>query len=285
MKVTSPILFIKFNIKEIFIFVGKENDNGSIVLLEMATLPIENFCENKSYNFLKIGDSIKKNILYIEKKLNCRFRESIIILDSFDITYLNLSGFKKLNGTQILKENITYLLNSLKSIIDKTENKNILHIFNSKYSLDKKKIDNLPIGLFGDFYSHELSFNLINKNDYKNLKNIFDRCNLKISKILLESFVKGSLISEKNPQIDTFLYIRIDEEISKNFYVENDSLKYEQEFNFGLEIILKDISKITSLKVEIIKKFIEQNSTSQMISEKFLNNYYLFQYIEKLKKN
>ena len=51
MKVTSPILFIKFNIKEIFIFVGKENDNGSIVLLEMATLPIENFCENKSYNF------------------------------------------------------------------------------------------------------------------------------------------------------------------------------------------------------------------------------------------
>ena len=38
MKVTSPILFIKFNIKEIFIFVGKENDNGSIVLLEMATL-------------------------------------------------------------------------------------------------------------------------------------------------------------------------------------------------------------------------------------------------------
>ena len=100
--------------------------------------------------------------------------------------------------------------------------KKILHIFNSKYSLDKKEIDNLPIGLFGDFYSHELSFNLINKNDYKNLKNIFDRCNLKISKILLESFVKGSLISEKNPQLDTFLYIRIDEDISKTFYVEND---------------------------------------------------------------
>ena len=79
MKVTSPILFIKFNIKEIFIFVGKENDNGSIDLLEMVTLPTENFYENRSYNFLKIGDLIKKNILYIEKKLNCRFRESIII--------------------------------------------------------------------------------------------------------------------------------------------------------------------------------------------------------------
>ena len=138
--------------------------------------------------------------------------------------------------------------------------KKILHIFNSKYSLDKKKIDNLPIGLFGDFYSHELSFNLINKNDYKNLKNIFDRCNLKISKILLESFVKGSLISEKNPQIDTFLYIRIDEEISKTFYVENDSLKYEQEFNFGTEIISRDISKIISLSLDVVKNIIEKNS-------------------------
>ena len=55
----------------------------------------------------------------------------------------------------------------------------------------------LPIGLFGDFYSHELSFSLINNNDYKNLNNIFEKCNLKIKKILLKSFVEGSHISNK----------------------------------------------------------------------------------------
>ena len=160
-----------------------------------------------------------------------------------------MSGFKKLNGTQILKENITYLLNSLKSIIDKTENKkNILHIFNSKYSLDKKEIENLPIGLFGDFYSQELSLSLIHENDYKNLKKIFDNCDLKITKILLENFVKVSTIKNSYPSINTFLYIEIDNNYSKIFYVENDSLKYEQKFNFGLEIILKDISKITYLR-------------------------------------
>ena len=52
------------------------------------------------------------------------------------------------------KENITYILNSLKSSVEETENKKkILHIFNSKYCLDKKKLDNLPVGLFGDFYT------------------------------------------------------------------------------------------------------------------------------------
>ena len=190
--------------------------------------------KNKITNIEEVIESIKKNILIIEQKIKFTFKELILILDNFDISFLNFTGFKKLDGSQISKENITYIINSLKSCVDKFENKKkILHIFNSKYFLDKKEMDNLPIGLFGDFYSHELSFNLINKNDYKNLKNIFDKCNLKISKILLESFVKGSLISEKNPLIDSFFHIKIDEEISKTFYVENDSLKYEQEFNLN----------------------------------------------------
>ena len=65
-----------------------------------------------------------------------------------------MSGFKKLDGSQFLIENITYILNTLKSIVEETElKKTIIHIFNSKFYLDNKKIDNLPIGLFGDNYS------------------------------------------------------------------------------------------------------------------------------------
>ena len=50
-------------------------------------------------------------------------------------------------------------------------------------------------------------------------------------------------------------YIKIQEYNSKIFYFENNSLKYEQNFEFGSNIILKDISKITSLKIDIIKYF------------------------------
>ena len=42
----------------------------------------------------------------------------------------------------------------LKFDIDKIESKKtILHIFNSRFLLDNKKIENPPIGLFGDFFS------------------------------------------------------------------------------------------------------------------------------------
>ena len=41
--------------------------------------------------------------------------------------------------------------------------KNYFTYFNSRFLLDNKKIENPPIGLFGDFFSHELCFALIEK--------------------------------------------------------------------------------------------------------------------------
>ena len=49
----------------------------------------------------------------------------------------------------------------------KLKKKFLIHIFNSKFILDYKEVENLPIGLFGDFYSHELSLSLIDQNEYK----------------------------------------------------------------------------------------------------------------------
>ena len=283
-----PQLFISIGDLEISLIVGNNNDQNSFELLEKLTLPIDGISENRITDLNKITNLIKRNILIIEQKVNYTFKDIIIILDNLEISFLNLCGFKKLNGTQISKENITYILNSLKSCVDEfEENKKILHIFNSEYCLDKKKLDNLPIGLFGDFYSHELSFNLINKNDYKNLENIFEQCNLKIKKILLESFITGSLVNDTNPKIDTFLYIQIKDNNSKLFYVENNAIKFEQKFNFGTEIIVNDICKITSLEKVSVKNIISNNknlykiSDKEFIDEKYFDN----QKYKKIKKN
>ena len=70
-----------------------------------------------------------------------------------------------------------------------------------------------------------------------------------------------------NPGIDTFFYIKINENNSKVFYFENDALKFEQNFDFGFEIISKDISKITSLSLETVKKIISKFKFNSKIPE------------------
>ena len=257
MEIYSPKLYIEINNSDYIFAVGDENEKKDFKIIYKSINQLQGIQKNRITDFELVFNIIKKNVYAIEQELNFTFKETFLVINNFDCSFINLTGYKKLNGSQILKENIIYILNSIKSIVNENEKKKIiLHIFNSKYVLDKKKIENLPIGLFGDFYSQEMSLSLINENDYKNLENIFNKCNLKIKKILLKSFIEGSYISNKNVTLDTFYQIKINANDSQLFYFENDSLKFEQSFDFGSDLIIRDISKVTSLKIEIVKKII-----------------------------
>ena len=271
MKNYSPTLFVEINDLEYVFAAGERDENNHFKLIYKHVVPNLGISNHKISDFDLTHNTIKENIYLIEQKLNFTFKDIILILNTFHCSFINLTGYKKLNGSQILEENITYILNSLKSTIDDFEaQKKILHIFNSKYCLDKKNIENIPIGLFGDFYSQELSFCLIKNNDFKNLEKIFDKCNLKIKKILLKSFVEGSFLSSTNSNIDTFFKIKINSNNSQILYFENNSLKFEQNFNFGSDIVIKDISKITSLRIDTVKKIINDNKLVKEIEKDIL---------------
>jgi len=274
MDIRSPNLFIEIDNSKYIFSVGEDDEQGNFKVIYKFVDSIQGIENRRIINLELVFKSIKENIYLIEQKMNFIFKDIILIINNFNCSFINLSGYKKLNGSQILKENITFILNSLKSNLVETENKKtILHIFNTRFCLDKKNIENLPIGLFGDFYSHELSFSLINNNDYKNLNIIFEKCNLKIKKILLKSFVEGTHIINNNKFKDTFFQIKINQNDSQLFYFENESLKYEQNFDFGSDIVIKDISQVTSLKIDIVKKILnninfKQNTIKDELIEK-----------------
>ncbi len=280
-------LYVEINNSSYVFFVSENNEQNNFKIIYHLPVPLNGIDNNRISDLKIFFNTIKENIYLIEQKLNYTFKEVVLILDNFKPSFINLTGFKKLNGSQVLRENITYILNTLKSCVDKMEsNKHVLHIFNSKYNLDNKTVNNLPIGLFGDFYSHELSFSLINSNDFKNLKNVFNECNLKIKKVLLKSFINGVLVSESNENVETFVKIKIEANNTKIFYFENSSLKSEQDFEFGTDIILRDISKITLLKKDTIKKILDQVSFNNQIPEDELveKNFFINDNYRKIKK-
>ena len=277
MKNSSLKLYLEINNFSFIFLVGESDEYENFKIAYKLETPLQGIENSRITNLEQVTDVIKKNIYIIEQELNHTFKEVVLILENLELTFVNLSGFKKLNGSQILRENITYILNNLKSYIDKTESKKtILHIFNSKFYLDNKKVENLPIGLFGDFYSHELSFTLMNSNDEKNLKTIFHNCNLKLKKIFIKSFLKGANISDSFKNKETFFQIKISERNSKIFYFENNSLKFEQNFAFGTDIIINDISKVTSLKADTVKIILNKIDLRNDISENELIKKELF---------
>jgi len=288
MENNSLKIFLEINRYNYIFFVGKKNENENFKIIYQSEISSEGIENNKIYDLEKTYNKIKKEVYIIEKKLNYVFKEIILILDYFNPTFINLTGYKKLNGSQVSRENITYILNTLKSCVEEVEpKKKVMHIFNSKFYLDDKKIENLPLGLFGEFYSHELSFILTSTDDYNNLKNIFDKCRLKIKKILIKSFVNGVNISENHKNIDTFFYFEINDNHSKVFFFENNSLQFEQNFSFGTDIIIQDISKITSLNLKDVKKILEkiENIKDGMLGAELIDNDLHNNSLRKIKKN
>ncbi len=281
MSESNPVLFVEINDTK-FVFVAGIYTDQNFKIVEKFLSYNRSILKNKFININEAENDIKKGLAIIEKKLNYVFKEVNVVINCLNYSCLNISSFKKLNGSQILKENISYILNSLKTLVTENEqNKTIIHIFNSKSLLDGIQTENLPIGLFGDFYSHELTFLMMENNDLKNLKKIFSKNNLIIKKILIKDFVSGTeMINEK--KIESFFDIKIHKNFSSIVYFDNSSLKYFEKFNFGSEIILQDILKVCSITKEtleiILKDKIFENSEisdNEILEEKYFtqNNF------------
>ena len=274
MQYKSLVFFVEINDLEFSFIVGDNINEEQFKIIFTNSIPIKGIQDNKITNLDLVCNTLKENILKIEKKVNFVFKEVILVINNFNFTLNSCTGFKKLNGSQLTKENITYILNSLKLLISETEqDKKIIHIFNTRYFLDKKETTNLPIGLFGNFYSHELSFFLINNNDYKNLKNIFDKCNLKINKIISKSFIEGVNLINLNKNSESFFKIEIKDTNSQIILFKNSSLKFVQNFKFGSNLILRDISKIIAIKEDLVK--------DMLFNQTFFNENFDNEYLEK----
>ena len=260
MEIDNPALFIEINDTNYIFLAGQYDENQNFKVIEKMITLNSGIEKNKFISIDQANEEIKKNITIIEKKLNFIFKDVTVLIDNFYYSSINISGFKRLNGSQVFKENISYILNSLKLAVTESEKqKTILHIFNSKSILDGTRVENLPIGLFGDFYSHELTFFLIDNNDLKNIQKIFNKNNLNIKKIILKNFSEGVQLINQNKGIETFFKIKISKDISHINFFDKASFRYSENFNFGSDIILKDIEKICSLENKIIRKFLSNS--------------------------
>ena len=249
-------LFIEINNDEFLIAVGKYDDELNFKIIEKEIVPQLVYENQKIENLDLIGNNLKRKINSIENRLNIFFSDVNVIISKPNIDCINVCGFKKLNGNQILSEDISYILNDVKLKLSESEkHKEIIHLFNTKYLLDNKPLKNLPIGLHGDFYSHQLTFFMIKYNELENLKTLFNKCNLNLNKVILKSFTEGIKTIKKFRE-DTFVKIKMYKEDTYVIFFYDSAFCFYQKFNFGSDIILRDISKICSLEKSSVRKII-----------------------------
>ena len=259
MKLNEPYLIISLNDNKIIFFIISYNKNKDHKLIKSITVDSKGIQNGKIVDVEIVSRLIKKNINFIEDELDHYFSTASVIINPNNINCLNVSGYKKLNGSQVSKEDVTYILNDIKkSILSNEEQDSLVHLFNYSFSLDSDNLENLPIGLFGEFYNQNMTFFLVNKNILKNIKLIFNNCGINIDRTILKPFVEGISFQLTNKTNTNFATISLEYKNINISLFKNRSYAFTQDFDFGMDLIVKDISKLCSLKINEVEFFLKE---------------------------
>ncbi|MDA9091831.1 hypothetical protein N9J56_00915 [Pelagibacteraceae bacterium] len=276
MKLNEPYLVIDINDNKIIFFVVSFNEERDFKILKKIVLESSGIQNGRIVDVENLSQLLKKNISNTEEDINYFFSNTAVVINPNQVNCLNVSGYKKLNGSQVSSEDITYILNDIKkTILDSENNYSLIHLFNSNFSLDSDNLENLPIGLFGEFYNQNMTFFLINKNFLRNIKSVFNNCGLNIEKIILKSFAQGINLLSTNHLDKNFTILKLEKNRINISLFKNKSFVFTEDFSFGFNLIIKDISKLCSLKIEEVENFMKEVELKNKIEE---NNE---QYLEK----
>tara|TARA_Y100000816_G_scaffold286648_1_gene268127 strand:+ start:55 stop:1227 length:1173 start_codon:yes stop_codon:yes gene_type:complete len=228
--------------------------------------------------------TISADLHNIEKEVSKVFKSISVVLNQKDVFCTNLSGFKKLNGSKVEKRDLDYILNEAKNSISKNQrNNSILHILNSNFILDKTKQKKMPINIFGDHLSLDMTFVSIPENNLKNIKEIFGKNDLKIDRVISKPFAENINLLNLNKNLKNFISINFGNELTTISLCQNSSLVFFKTFPFGTNSIYNDIKQLCSLNKNEITAVLEnlQDNQSGYIDKKFFvsSNY------KKLSKN
>jgi cell division protein FtsA len=280
MQLNEPYLIIDLNDNKLIFFVVSFNEKKDFKVLKKIILPTTGILNGRVIDVKVVSQLLKKTINTIEDDANFFFSNATVVINPDQINCLNVSGYKKLNGSKVSSDDIAYILNDIKKIIlDSENNYSLVHLFNSNFSLDSDNLENLPIGLFGEFYNQNMSFFLVKKNILKNIKTVFNNCGLKIEKIILRSFAEGIYLLSNNQSDKNFTIFKLAENKISISLFKNKSYVFTEEFNFGFNLVIKDISKLCSLKIEEVENFMKEIELKNILendNESYLEKKYFY---------
>ena len=83
--------------------MGKNDEQNNFNIVYKLEVPLNGITNESISDLESFLNILKDNIYSIEQKFNYTFKELILILDNFDIKFINLSGFKKIKWISDIK--------------------------------------------------------------------------------------------------------------------------------------------------------------------------------------
>lgn len=186
---------------------------------------------------------LEKSILFAVETIEKRIKDGIskvsINLSGPDLDYTIAEASIALTEKPISTKDLKKMFSSIRLEIPNTK---ILHIIPISYTLDG--IDGIknPVGMVGSTLKLQATVLYTNKSLYKNLLIAFERCNIKVKKVVADPYALGlGVLTEEEARIGTAL-IDLGATLSSIAFFKDSSILFLKSIPLGGANITKDIA-------------------------------------------
>ncbi len=276
----EPQAIIELDDIKIKCLIFQINDNNDAEILSTSIKSSDGIQNDIIINLEKASNAIRSCISEAEKKAKISLKKIYVVLEQPDFLCTRFSKKKKIDGSQIYKDDIDFLLKEAKKqLLLNDMNQSIIHIFNHNYVVDGKTFIEEPIGVFADSLTHEMSFITTFKNNVKNINQVLNNCEIEIERLISRTFVLGAELFKDNELQNGATLVNMGYEKTSIGLFKNLALIHSATLPFGTNHITKDISKVCSLSLN------ESINIRNAIDFSFQNNHIIFDENNFLKKN
>ena len=248
-----------------------KTDNNKSEILSKAITPSDGFHNDVVVNLAKASNAVRVCISRAEKKANISLKKVSVLFEQPEFLCTKFSKNIKIDGSQIQKDDIEFLLKEGKrQLILNDRKQSLIHIFNYNYTVDGKDFHEEPIGVYTDSLSHEITFITAPKNNLKNINKVFNDCDIEIERLISQTFALGvKILNNKELEFGSTV-INLESEKTSIGLFKNFALIHSATFPIGINHIIKDIAQVCSLNLD------ESQAVVNDIDFTFVNNKKLF---------
>ena len=253
--------------------IFRVSDDKKIVLIGESYSPSEGIQNGIVLNIDLASKSVRNCISEAEKKAKINLSDIHILFEPTNLLSNRVTKYKKLGGSKIYKEDISYLISEGKNqILSNDTKRNILHTYNFNYVVDNVKFLSEPINIYADFFSHELSFLTLPKNVFKNITQVFNNCELRIDRFLLNSFALA-VENLTNEEINNgCLIINFENKNTNLIFFLMGSIIFYKTLPISIGHIIMDLAKGCSLSLNESQKIFQHYGIVERIDLKNAKN-------------
>ena len=268
--------FIDFGSSKIRIAIF-DNDYSKIKFFSekecLSTFNLENL------NLTNSKKIIEELIQISEKKIGIHINSVNLMIDTPDLFSIDLSIKKNLEGKKINNNDIKYLLQEAKQLVQNNNfDKKIIHIIIEKFVLDDKIFYTIPEGNPEcNYLTLEIKFICFSNIIFNQLSEHLKENYISIENLLCSSYIKSLNYNQLFEKYDKKVFIDIGYRKSSLSIFDKNRLILFNIIPLGGNHITKDISQVLDLSEEdseSIKKSLNQTESifSDNSKEEFISN-------------